>query len=62
MNCLYILEIKPLLVTSLANIFSQSEGCFFLSFMVFFAVQKYISLIRSHMFIFAFFFSIALED
>ena len=26
-NCLYILEIKPLLVTSFANIFSQYVGC-----------------------------------
>ena len=29
MSCLYILEIKPLLVTSFANIFSQSVGCLF---------------------------------
>ena len=54
MSCLYILEIKPLLVASFANIFSYSEGCFFILFMVFFAVQKLISLIRSHLFIFAF--------
>ena len=29
MSCLYILEIKPLLVTSFANTFSQSIGCLF---------------------------------
>ena len=29
MSCLYILEIKPLLVSSFANIFSQSIGCLF---------------------------------
>ena len=29
MNCLYILEIKPLLVTLLASIFFQSVGCLF---------------------------------
>ena len=54
MSCLYILEIKPLSVTSFANIFSQAVGCIFLLFMVSFAVQKRISLIRSHLFIFAF--------
>ena len=29
MNCLYILEIKPLLVASFANISSRSVGCLF---------------------------------
>ena len=29
MNCLYILEIKPLLVTLFASIFFQSVGCLF---------------------------------
>ena len=29
MSCLYILEIKPLSVTSFANIFSHSVGCLF---------------------------------
>ena len=61
MSCLYTLEIKPLLVTSLANIFSQSIGCLFILFMVSFAVQKLISLTRSHLFMFAFI-SIALGD
>ena len=61
MNYLYILEINPLLVPSFANIFSHSEGCLFVLFMVSFAVQKLLSLIRSHLFIFAFI-SIILGD
>ena len=40
MSCLYILEINPLSVDSFANIFSHSEGCLFVLFMVSFAVQK----------------------
>ena len=48
MSCLYILGIKPLLVASFANIVSQSVGCLFILFMVSFAVQKLIRLIRSH--------------
>ena len=35
-----ILEINPLSVDSFANIFSHSEGCLFVLFMVSFAVQK----------------------
>ena len=54
MSCLYILEIKLLSVTSFANIFSHSVGCLFVLLMVSFAVQKLLSLIRSHLFIFAF--------
>ena len=54
MSCLYILEIKPLSVTLLANIFSHSVGCLFILLMVSFAVQKLLILIRSHLFIFAF--------
>ena len=61
MSCLYILEINPLLVASFANLFSQSVGCLFVLFMVSFAVQKTLILIRSHLFIFAFI-SIALGD
>ena len=60
-SCLYILEIKPLLVSSFANIFSHSVGGLFILFIVSFAVQKLISLIRSHLFIFAFI-SVALGD
>ena len=52
MSYLYILEINPLLVTSFANIFSQSISCLFILTVVSFAVQKLISLIRSHLFIF----------
>ena len=47
MNCVYILEIKPLLVPSFANIFSLSIGCLFILFVVLFAVKKLINLIRS---------------
>ena len=53
MSCLCILEINSLSVVSLA-IFSHSEGCLFTLFVVSFAVQKVLSLIRSHLFIFAF--------
>ena len=54
MNCLYILEMNPLSVASFANIFSHSEGCLFILFIVSFALQKLLSLIRSHLFIFVF--------
>ena len=54
MSWLYILDINPLSVISFANIFSHSVSCFFFLSMVFFAVQKLLSLIRSHLFIFAF--------
>jgi len=53
MSCLYILGINPLLVTSLAQIFSHPVGCLFVLLMVYFAVQKLLILIRSHSFIFA---------
>ena len=46
----------PLSVASFANIFSHSEGCLFVLFMVFLAVQKLLSFIRSHLFIFVFIF------
>ena len=54
MSCLYILEINLLSVVSLANIFAHSQGCLFVLFMVSFAVQKLLSLIKSHLFIFVF--------
>ena len=54
MSCLQILEINPLSVESFANIFSHSLGCLCVLFMVFFAVQKLWSVIRSHLFIFVF--------
>ena len=65
-SCLYMLDIyviyvgyvyifwNPLSVISFANIFSHSVGCLFILSMVSFAVQKLLSLIRSHLFIFAF--------
>ena len=43
-----------LLVVSFANIFSHSIGCFFILLIVSFAMQKLLSLIRPHLFIFAF--------
>ena len=54
MSCLYILEINPLLVASFAIIFSDSESCLFILSVVSFAVQKLLSLIRSHLFVFIF--------
>ena len=53
-SCLYIFEINPLSVASFAIIFSYSEGCLFTLLIVSFVVQKLLSLIRSHLFIFAF--------
>ena len=51
-SCLYILEIKSLLVTSFANIFSHSIGCHFISLIV----SLLTSLVRSPLFLFACFF------
>ena len=62
MSCLYILEINPLSVLSFASIyisfdiFSQFVSCLFILFMISFAVQKLLSLIKSHLFIFLFIF------
>ena len=53
-SSLYIMEINPLSVASFTNIFSHSEGCLFVLFMVSFAVQKLLSCIRSQLFIFVF--------
>ena len=58
MSCLCILEISPMSVASFANIFPHSEGCLFILFIVFFAVQKLLTFIRSHLFIFVFIFVI----
>ena len=58
MSCLYILEINPLSVVSFAIIFSHSEGCLLILFIVSFTVQKLLSLIRPHLFIFVFIFII----
>ena len=51
---LYIFEINYLSAASFAIIFSHSEGCLFTLVIVSFIVQKLLSLIRSHLFIFAF--------
>ena len=61
MSCLYILDINPLSIALFANIFSHYVGYLFVFLMISFAVQKLLSLIRSHLFIFAFI-SIALGD
>ena len=52
----YILEVNPLSVVSFAIIFSHSKGCLFTLLIVSFAVQKLLSLIRSHLFTFVFIF------
>ena len=54
MSCLYILEINPWSVVSFAIIFSLSEGSLFTLLIVFFAVQKLLSLIKFHLFVFVF--------
>ena len=70
MSCLYILEINSLLhlwmcmlvIQSLfvtpwtADIFSHSEGCHFILFMVSFAMQHLLIFIRYHLFILGFIF------
>ena len=58
---LYIVEMMPLSIALFTNIFSQSVGYLFILFMLFFAMQKFVSLIRSHLFIFVFTF-LALGD
>ena len=49
-----MLDINILSVISFANISSHSAGCLLILLMVFFAGQKLLSLIRSHLFMFAF--------
>ena len=56
MSCLYILEINSLSLVSFTIIFSHSKGYVFTLFVVSFALQKLLSLIRSHLFIFVFIF------
>ena len=51
---MYIFQINPLSIASFAIIFSHSEGCLFTLSIVSFVVQKPLSLIRSHLLIFAF--------
>ena len=52
-SCLYALKSKPISVASFAGIFSHSVSCLFVLFMVSFAVQKLLSLIKAYLFIFA---------
>ena len=54
MSCLYMLDINRLSVISFANIFSHSVGYLLVLAMVSFAVQKLLSLIWFHLFIFSF--------
>ena len=54
MSYLYILEINPLSVALFANMFSYSEGCLLILFMVSFSMQKLLILIRYNLFIFIF--------
>ena len=51
MSCLYIFEINSLSVVLFAIIFFHFEGCLFTLLIVSFAVQKLLSLIRSHTYI-----------
>ena len=57
-SCLYIFEINSLSVALFAVIFPHSEGCLSTLLIVSFIGQKLLSLIRSHLFIFAFISSI----
>ena len=45
MSSLCVLELNPLSVASFTNIFTHSEGCLSVLFMVSFAMQKFLSLI-----------------
>ena len=54
-------NINSMSIISFANIFSPLVGCLFILLMISFAVQKLLSLIRSHLFTFAFI-SFALGD
>ena len=60
-GCLYVFEFNSLAVASFSIIFSHSEGCLLTLRIVSFVVQKLLSLIRFHLFIFAFI-SITLGD
>ena len=53
-SCLYNLEMISLSVVSFAMIFFHCQGCLFTLFIESFIVQKLLSLIRSHLFIFCF--------
>ena len=60
---LYIFEINSLSVASFATIFSHSEGYLFTLLIVSFVVKKLLSLIKYHLFIFAFIlFTLGVKD
>ena len=50
-GCLQILVTNPLLGMTFVNIFPRFVNYIFILFMVSFGVQKFLSLIRSHLFI-----------
>ena len=54
MTCLYILVINSWSLVLFAIIISQSEVCLLILFAVFFAMQKLLSLIKSHLSVFAY--------
>ena len=54
LSWLYIFEFSFLSVASFAILFSHFEGCLFTLLIVSFVMQKLLSLIRSHLFTFAF--------
>ena len=54
MSSVFILESNILLVALFANISSHFKGYLFVLFIVSFAMQKVLSLIRSHLFMFIF--------
>ena len=54
LGCLFLYFGDYSFADSFANIFSHSEGCLFVLFIVSFTVQKLLSFIRSHLFIFVF--------
>ena len=53
-SSLYILEIRPLYVASLANMFSQPVGSLFILILFSLAMQKLFNLMRSYLFILSF--------
>ena len=55
LSCKCSCKFLRLSVAQFAIIFSHSEGCLFTLLIVFFAVQKLLSLIRSHLFTFVYF-------
>ena len=54
MSCLYILEINPVSVFHLLLLSCILKACLFTLLIVFFAGQKLLNLIRSHLFTFVF--------